>query len=311
MRKVKKSNGNPTVTVLMSTYNGANFLKEQIESILAQVDVDVRILVRDDGSSDNTIKILKMYEKKGYLKWYSGKNLGPAKSFLDLVNESSINSEFYAFSDQDDVWKKNKLKRAISKLKKYDNNIPLLYTSNFELVDENLNPLPAVFHLTTTTLNDAIICSLGAGCTMVFNPKLLKAIKGKVPQKIFMHDDWVHKVCLSIGGVVIYDENFRGIYYRQHSNNVEGGRHNLFEKIKIYTKRVLKQRYCMLNEWREIATLYSSQIPQKNRAIINSIINYPNKSLIRRIGYIKNLDYTIRKERLTIEFKLGVIFKFY
>lgn len=310
MEKMKKSKKKPTVTVLMSTYNGSKFLKEQIESILSQIGVNVSILVRDDGSSDETTRILKKYENEGKLKWYSGKNLGPAKSFLNLVN-ANINSEFCAFSDQDDVWKKDKLKRAIYKLNKYDANIPLLYTSNFELVDESLNPLPNVFHLTTTTLNSAIVCSLCTGCTMVFNQELLKKLKGKIPNSIFMHDDWIHKVCLSIGGIVIYDKNFRGVYYRQHKNNVEGGRHTIFEKIKIYKKRVFDQRYCMLNEWKEILNLYNLQIPLKNKKVINTIINYPAENIFERIKLVKNPDYKIKYKRLAKEFELGIIFKFY
>lgn len=100
------------VTVLMSTYDGENFLRDQIESILNQEDVYVHLIVRDDGSKDRTINILEEYQSRGKLEWYSGKNLGSARSFLNLVSKSPDN-EYYAFSDQDDVWFSKKLKRAI------------------------------------------------------------------------------------------------------------------------------------------------------------------------------------------------------
>ena len=73
------------VLVLLSTYNGEKYLKEQIDSVLAQKNTDVSILVRDDGSTDKTLEILEKYKKDGKLEWYTGKNLKPAKSFLNLV----------------------------------------------------------------------------------------------------------------------------------------------------------------------------------------------------------------------------------
>lgn len=74
-----------TVTVLLSAYNGEQYLEEQLESIINQKNCIVKIMVRDDGSSDSTCKILEQYEKQGYLTWYAGKNLGPAGSFYDLI----------------------------------------------------------------------------------------------------------------------------------------------------------------------------------------------------------------------------------
>lgn len=74
-----------TVTVLLSAYNGEQYLEEQLESIINQKNCIVKIIVRDDGSSDSTCKILEQYEKQGSLTWYTGKNLGPAGSFYDLI----------------------------------------------------------------------------------------------------------------------------------------------------------------------------------------------------------------------------------
>ena len=73
------------VLVMLSTYNGEKYLREQIESVLKQENVKISILVRDDGSTDNTCNILEEYQKKGLLRWYTGKNLKPAKSFIDLI----------------------------------------------------------------------------------------------------------------------------------------------------------------------------------------------------------------------------------
>ena len=101
------------ILVLMSTYNGEKYLKEQIDSILAQKNVEVTIQVRDDGSTDGTIRILEEYQKCGKLNWYSSTNMGPAKSFLDLVYNAPLKYDYYAFCDQDDYWKEDKLYKAI------------------------------------------------------------------------------------------------------------------------------------------------------------------------------------------------------
>ena len=89
------------ICVLMSTYNGGKFLREQINSILNQVNANITLLIRDDGSSDNTLGILKEYEEQNKLTFYSGKNMGPAMSFIDLLF-SAPEAEYYAFADQDD-----------------------------------------------------------------------------------------------------------------------------------------------------------------------------------------------------------------
>ena len=91
------------VTILLSSYNGETYLDEQLESIEAQKDVQTRILVRDDGSTDHTCDILDQWQQKTNLKWYCGENIGPARSFMDLLRQAG-DSYYYAFSDQDDYW---------------------------------------------------------------------------------------------------------------------------------------------------------------------------------------------------------------
>lgn len=93
-----------TVSVLLSTYNGEKYLREQLDSLLVQQGVDLRIIARDDGSKDTTVEILKEYAGKDTrVSFFEGKNVGPAQSFFDLIMKSP-DSDYYAFCDQDDVW---------------------------------------------------------------------------------------------------------------------------------------------------------------------------------------------------------------
>ena len=125
------------VCVLMSTYNGEKYLKEQLDSILNQNSIIVDILIRDDGSTDKTLNILDEYNKKyNNIRYYTGENLKSAKSFLDLLFTAG-EYDYYSFSDQDDVWDRDKLLVAVSKLKEGYN----LYGCKKKIVNSNLEPL--------------------------------------------------------------------------------------------------------------------------------------------------------------------------
>lgn len=104
------------IAVLISTYNGEKYIRDQIESIMSQkVDAQIDIIVRDDGSTDKTKDILEEYSKQKKLKWYTGENLKPANSFFNLLIQNET-YDYYAFADQDDYWKNDKLRRAIEKI---------------------------------------------------------------------------------------------------------------------------------------------------------------------------------------------------
>ena len=117
------------VKVLLSTYNGAEFLQEQMNSILQQTHGDVDIVVRDDGSTDRTISILEAYEKAGQITLHKGQNLGFALSFFELLKVAG-EADYYAFADQDDIWLDYKMAYAVKKLEKEDPQMPTLYFSD-------------------------------------------------------------------------------------------------------------------------------------------------------------------------------------
>lgn len=223
------------VCVLMSTYNGEKYLSEQIESILAQEDVEITLIVRDDGSNDSTISILNTYKKIGNLLVLEDNlNLGPACSFMNLLYESK-DYDYYAFADQDDVWRKEKIITAISMIKK-DESVPALYCSNqWILKDGNIEGLRFTQNMKHGIVQE--ICgNVFSGCTMVFNRKLADILKwpstrpGTDILKTRMHDTWVIAVA-ECTGVVVYDENSY-IEYRIHENNTVGLKKGKFKRLK-------------------------------------------------------------------------------
>ena len=191
------------VCVLMSTYNGEKYLKEQLDSILNQNSIIVDILIRDDGSTDKTLNILDEYNKKyNNIRYYTGENLKSAKSFLDLLFTAG-EYDYYSFSDQDDVWDRDKLLVAVSKLKEGYN----LYGCKKKIVNSNLEPLNKEDEIPSSLkLGNVILRCRISGCTMVFNRELRNYLLKCSPKIISMHDSWVLKVAVSTGKV-FYDEN--------------------------------------------------------------------------------------------------------
>ena len=228
-----------SVTVLLSTYNGQRYLKEQLDSVLQQKKVKINILVRDDGSSDETINILKQYNSEySNFNYYKNENLGPARSFLDLICKAS-ESEYYAFCDQDDVWDDDKLFCAVEKLNKLDCEKPNLYYSNLRIVDQNLK-----FHRFShdrpyfnSNKYSALTENLCTGCTAVFNKKALQMVKDNIPEYCTMHDTWLYMLCKLLGNT-IYDE-IAHISYRQHENNVVGT-YLKRNKVALYKERFFR-----------------------------------------------------------------------
>lgn len=260
------------VQVLLSTYNGEKYLKEQIESIIKQEEVEISILVRDDGSTDKTIEILEEVSKNNTnIKFYNGENKGPARSFMELVQKSE-EADYYAFADQDDVWETKKIISAVKKLNNSDR--PELYVSSVTIVDENLNNLGKKEIQGKFTFEGEMIKNFAIGCTQVFNKKLRDIINLYEPQYIIMHDSWITRLCYAIGGNVVIDKN-PYIKYRQHSNNVVGYKDSGIKKIKKQFIIAFKEKTKMrVNIAMELKSGYKDLLTQKSLETIENLIEY-------------------------------------
>ena len=266
----------PKVKVLLATYNGKEYIEEQLQSLYAQEKVEVDILVRDDGSTDGTIEILNAWQSKGKLHWYSGERLGPADSFMRLVHESDLECDYYAFCDQDDYWMPDKLISAIMMLNSaYGgmNTREYLYYSAVKLVDADLQPIDSCFKkkYRIESFGGSLIATFAGGLTFVWNKSLMIKLQLYMPRYMLMHDNWVYIVCLALGGKVIYDENPH-VLYRQHNNNVIGNieKHKLSKwgLIKYRIKKFWSKDYDVFALANELISGYWEMIPEKNREIL-------------------------------------------
>lgn len=277
------------MTVLMSTYNGEHYLREQLDSILAQDCGDVFILVRDDGSTDRTTEILEAY-KGPQLDWYSGENLRPAQSFMDLVYHAP-DSAYYAFADQDDYWYPEKLGAGIRFLKGLDG--PGLWFCRKRITDENLETLgngQDMYRENLTAGYSLMKCTV-AGCTMEFN----RALRGKLlqyhPKKIVMHDIWVLLVGLLLGTVGSEDKAYMD--YRQHGGNYWGGevsrRKQLMNRIQSIPGHAKNRERSDMA--RELLQGYGSELSDRDRIHLERLVR---KGFSDRLHLIRS-DYYNRE----------------
>lgn len=294
------------VQILMSTYNGELYLREQINSLLLQKKVNINILVRDDGSTDGTIEILQEYANKGVLKYYIGENIGPAHSFMELLY-GSCNADYYAFCDQDDVWDSDKLITAIENIDLEELDKPALYFSSTRLVDRNLQFIRNSKLKTTISLGSSLIINPAAGCTQVFNYSLMKLLRRQVnANNIGMHDAWIYRVCASFNGKIIFDKKSH-ISYRQHGNNVIGGLSNPVKKYKRRINSLINKKNPRQKSATELLRVYGNEIPKESLVKIKKVVNYKN-SVQNKISLL--LDSSIKTKNLEydISFYLAVIF---
>src|SRR5687767_4472450 len=204
----------------MSTYNGARFIREQLQSILQQLPPRGQIIVRDDGSRDGTVDEVGAVND-ARITLLRGANLGFGRSFLTLLAHAPSDADMVMFSDQDDVWLPNKVERAWRHLRALDGQAGL-YGSAQMLVDSALRPLyPTPPWPRGPSLTNALTENIITGCTAALNRPALELLqRAGVPDGVHFHDWWLYLVVSAFGSVV-YD-NQPALLYRQHGGNVIG-----------------------------------------------------------------------------------------
>lgn len=215
----------PKVAVFLATYNGQKYLKEQIDSILSQNNVHVDIYCNDDGSSDDTFKIIKEYQSsnKNFFVVNTIKNSGSAGlNFYSMILLSDAEYDYYAFSDQDDIWMKSKLdiacqKLTIDKADGYSANHIAFWGDKKQKIYKNHSQ----------TQFDYMFESAGAGCTYVLTKRLFIDLRDFIDKnqesvtKVFKHDWFIYAFARSNNYKWFLDNEFT-LMYRQHDKNETG-----------------------------------------------------------------------------------------
>ena len=217
------------VDILLATYNGEKYLEDQLNSILSQSYSDFRLLISDDASKDSTKEILEKYKEKDnrITVFYQRDNLGVIKNFEFLLKK--VENKYYMFSDQDDIWKENKIEKSVKKMEEADSD--LVYT-DLEVVDENMNvtyesywklkgfynKIKKYNNFESLYLNNFI-----TGCTIISKKELIsKVLPFPNTSKFVLHDYWLALIISQNGKIDYIEEPL--IKYRQHKNNKVGSK---------------------------------------------------------------------------------------
>ena len=229
--KVRKEN-DVSIEVIVCYFNGSDYIAQQLQSIRSQTIDNLSISVYDDCSDTPILdEIIENYD----VKYHRRKtNIGYQKNFLQALVENKTQANFFAFSDQDDIWHKNKLETAINKLLEVPDSIPALFCSRTNVVSSDgvsslgLSPL----FKKQKSFQNALVQNVGGGNTMVLNAAAKKLISDDfVFGDYSSHDWWCYLLITAAGGTVIYDEN-PCLDYRQHGRNISGTNKTLYGKLK-------------------------------------------------------------------------------
>lgn len=302
----------PDVAVLLSTYNGERFLVKLLESILVnQKYKNFILIVRDDGSVDNTVQILQEFARKhSNVVVISGANIGPLLSFGELLTTAlERDYQYFLFADQDDIWFQDKICKAIERLKELEgpHSDPALVHTDLNVVDEEGQLLdPSFWHYQSlnpknTQLNRLLIQNVVTGCTVAINRRLAE-MAVPFPKNAIMHDWWLALVASAFGSINHLSETT--IDYRQHSQNTVGARKftpalwwakfttqtNLDKYIK--QAKAFKERYesCMSDEQILLCNSFVQTQNVSRMKAIHRIIKYS----FLKSGFIRNVGFLLK-----------------
>jgi glycosyltransferase involved in cell wall biosynthesis len=279
-----------TVQILLSTYNGARYLKPLMESLLAQDVPDVEILVHDDGSSDNTTGLLHRYATTyKNVKVVFGPHLGFSRSFFTLLEIASPTADYLALCDQDDVWREDKVSRAVACLSQCPSEIPALYCSRLAVVDENLQPLKySDVPRRGLSFRNALVENQVPGCTILLNQATRRPLT-RIPSACVSHDWWIYLV-VSAFGTLVYDEEPR-ILYRRHASNVFGVSTGKIDMWKVKVRQFLKDGKCkrIVKQAEEFRRMYGTVLSDEHRKVLEDFLE-SRKRLWDRLHYALACD---------------------
>jgi glycosyltransferase involved in cell wall biosynthesis len=273
------------VAILLATKNGARFLPEQLASFVQQTHKDWSVHVSDDGSEDKTIEIVQDFAARvpNQTTLRDGPRAGASPNFLSLVRDSSIDADYFAFSDQDDVWYPEKLERALNVVRTAGDDQPALYCSRTELIDsEGRHSGFSSDYKKAPSFRNALVQSIAGGNTMVFNRAARELLKSIADENVVMHDWSSYLVISAAGGTIVYDRT-PSLKYRQHANNIMGSNTS-------FEARVRRVRMLFKGQWQEWNSIHAKAL----EGLLPNISN-ENRKVLERFVQTRRTDRLLQR----------------
>jgi glycosyltransferase involved in cell wall biosynthesis len=286
----------PNIAILLCTFNGARFLPAQLASYADQTWPDWRLFASDDGSSDETAAILSQYRAKldaGRMDIRRGPRHGFVGNFLSLICDPAIQADYYAYSDQDDIWEPEKLARAMKVLQETPAHVPAVYGSRTRLIDDNGHEFglsPLFQH--KPQFGNALVQNIAGGNTMVLNAAAREHLMaGGSALNLPGHDWWTYLVTTAVGGQVHYDPTPL-VKYRVHPGNIMGSNAGLTN----HARRLHMVARGRFRQWIDlnVAALkpLRGRMTPENQALFDLFCEARDRSFFgRQIGFLKTGIY--------------------
>ncbi|MBD8188363.1 MULTISPECIES: glycosyltransferase family 2 protein [Pseudomonas syringae group] len=287
--------GLPRVAILMCTYNGAAYLSEQLDSFFAQTFPNWVLYVSDDASTDETHHILADYQARwgrDRMVIFKGPCNGFAENFISLVQRTEIEADYFAFSDQDDVWFGDKLERSVACLDPLGESTPALYCSRTRLVDANLNIIGvSPLFRKPPSFRNALVQSLAGANTMLINRSardLLMRLPHKPP--LIVHDWLTYLLVTGCGGYVFYDAD-PTLYYRQHGGNLIGANASTRDRL-LRLRKMLSGRFIVWNDANvSILRGMEQSLTGESRALLDHFDNGRRSGFFQRVSTFRKAGF--------------------
>ncbi len=290
--------------ILLATYNGAEYIEEMLDSVDKQTRGDFTVYIHDDGSTDNTMDIVRNHikDKSNYKIMEFKSKPGAKYNFMEMLRR--VDAKYYMFADQDDVWFEDKVEKLILKMSEAERDgedVPLLVHHDMMVVDDNLNAISASFirylgrDINRNSLNQLLIDNTAAGTTMLINRALRdKAILINNVDDVPMHDHWLMCVAAATGKIYVIDEPL--IFYRQHESNVMGAdTESKVGKVLRNAKDIVTGEFARnkrkfhdteINLARQL--MYVPGVDIKTRKFLVDLINIRDRSKYKRIKFYRD-----------------------
>ena len=311
---MNKNINSPRIAIILGFYNGNKYIAEQIDSIICQTHKNFKLFIFDDNSYEKINFSNSKFFKNDYSKISIIKrdyNLGFAQNFLQGLKDVGSNFDYYAFSDQDDIWEKNKLEISLEKIQNKKSNKLILYSSRTAYYNSNCSKEISSSKIFKRKLNfqNSLIQNIAGGNTILLNRKarelVVKSIKS---EKYISHDWWCYQIISAAGGEIIFNPD-KSVKYRQHDKNIIGGN----QGTKEISKRLKKFFSGKFSEWSDlnIENLNKNKyLFKKNNLQIFEYFQKARRSknlLMKLTFYLKSGVF--RQSRLeSLIFFIGVIF---
>ena len=280
------------IAVICCYFNGNEFIEQQLNSIFSQSHKAFHVFLSDDGSSNSFDISDFKFEPADLNKLSVRKNektLGFSKNFLSTLANISRDFDYYAFSDQDDIWHEDKLKRAYDVLGGLNSETPALYCGRTEVCDSTINKSLGFSPLfkKPPSFENSLTQNIGGGNTMVFNRAARDIIvQSSLDTNLVSHDWWCYQIIAGTGGVVYYDE-VSFLKYRQHEKNVVGANNNWRARAKRIGKLLNGEFriWCDINL--EALSKNRQLLTTKNQLILDDVKKARSSFIIKRARLFK------------------------